>query len=324
MKRYTKYLQLIATIGIYIFLFLKFDIKLSSIISDIKCGWYLLVGVFCRLVIVQTIAMNRWRIFLHCSNIEEDVWTLTKISFVSSFLGTILPSSQGGDMMRMYYIEKKHHFSKGESSTASSSVLVERMIGFFILALIGLVACSIIPNFDGKRHVLFIIIIINVSLWILIFIITNKKCYYKLSSLLTSKKRYSKILLFLEKTHHSLVVFPYRRVLLPSALLICALQITTITILYFVFCAFDISIPFYIHLAFYPIIAILSIIPISISGLGIREGFFVFFYSLVGVPSALAVKISLINYCTEVLSAAIMGGIIFGLVQFKVIKGIIE
>lgn len=322
MKRNKKYIKILVTVALFVFLFKKFDIKVGSIITDIDNAWFILAGVLCRLVIIQAIAMNRWRIFLRCSNVEESLWTLTKISFVSSFLGIVLPSSQGGDVMRMYFIEKKHGFSKDQSSTASSSVLVERMIGFVILAFVGLVASVLIPNFDGKMRVLIIILLINLSLWAVIFIITNRWCYNKLSAFLTSKKKFSKVFIFIEKTHHSLVVFPYKKILLPSILLIGALQLTTITILYFVFCAFGLSVPYYTHLAFYPIIAILSIIPVAISGLGLRESFFVFFYSLVGVSADMAVKISLVNYIAEVLSAAIMGGILYGLIQLKVIKGV--
>ena len=113
------------------------------------------------------------------------------------------------------------------------------------------------------------------------------------------------------KTYYTFVNYPYRKVLASSILLILSLQIITVIIVYLVFLAFGVDIPFSQHLVFYPIISILSIIPISISGLGVREGFFVYFYSLIGVSADIAVSVSLINYCIEILLMAIMGGIIY-------------
>lgn len=321
-KALKKYVKLLITIGIFIYLFQKFDIKFSSIFTDIKAWEYVLLGVICRLVIVQGIGMNRWQLFLRHSGVNENIWTLTKISFVSYFMGVVLPSSQGGDIVRMYWIEKRNHFSKEQQSTASSSVLIERMIGFIILAAIGLVNCIIVPDFELKNQILLLIGLINLALWTAIFILTNRWCYEKLSAFLSKIKRFEGLLAFFSKTHKSLVTFPYRKVLVPSVLLIGALQLTTIFVLYCVFKAFGVDVPFYYHLAFYPIIAILSIIPISISGLGLREGFFVFFYTMLLVPADLCVKISLINYFCEVLSAVCVGGIIYALMQFGIVKAL--
>lgn len=320
MKRIKKYIKFFITVGIFVFLYYKFDVKFENIISDIKIWQFILLGIFCRLVVIQSIAMNRWKIFLENCGVKETLWTLTKISFVSSFMGVVLPSSQGGDVMRMYWIEKRNAFSKEQKSTASSSVLIERMIGFVILAAIGLINCLLLPEFEQKSRIVFVILFINVALWSAIFILTNKWCYEALSALLQKIPKFTKVLGFFEKTHKSLVTFPYRKVLFASVMLISALQLTTIFILFCVFQAFDVSVPFYYHLAFYPVIAILSIVPISISGLGLREGFFVFFYSLLGVSADICVKVSLVNYCTEVLSAVFVGGIIYTLIQLKCCK----
>lgn len=322
-RRGKKLIKILITIIIFVILYYKFNIKFTSIFSDIKNWTFIFIGLFCRLVVVQGLAMNRWHIFLKYSGVNESIKTLTKISFLSSFLGVILPSSQGGDIMRMYIIEKRHSFSAEQKNTVSSSVIIERMIGFILLAGIGLICSLLTPNFPYKDRIIFIIFMINVLLWIVVFFLTNKKAYKILASKLDRIKHMKSFLLFLEKTHHSLVVFPYKKVIVPSVLLIGALQFTTIFILYLVFLAFDIHIPLYYHMALYPIIAILSIIPVSISGLGLREGFFIFFYSTINVIPDMAVKISLINYTIEVLSAVCMGGIIFICTQFHIMKKIL-
>lgn len=60
-----------------------------------------------------------------------------------------------------------------------------------------------------------------------------------------------------------------------------------------------------------PLIYILSMIPLSISGLGIREGFFVYFYGLIGVEPSIVIAVSLINYLILSVVPALIGGIIY-------------
>ena len=58
---------------------------------------------------------------------------------------------------------------------------------------------------------------------------------------------------------------------------------------------------------FMPLIWVIITVPISISGLGLREGAFVFFFTQVGVSSADAVAISLLYYFYNVIVGGIGG-----------------
>jgi uncharacterized protein (TIRG00374 family) len=271
------------------------------------------------LVVIHAIAMNRWKLFLKHSGIEEGFFTLAKISFMSTFMGIALPSSQGGDVARMYFIEKRHQ-KKTEKNTASSSVIIERMLGFVLLAFIGLISSILVPDYPNKEKVVILISLINIFIYSAIFVLTNKWCYKLMSRLLLKVRFFTKVTGFVERTHFSLAHFPYKKVLLPSLILIFLLQCCTILVAYFVFLSFAVDLPFYQHLSFYPIITILSVIPISISGLGLRESFFVYFYALVGVAPEIAVGVSLMNYVVEVLSAALVGGVLYMLYTMKIIK----
>lgn len=318
-KHFKTTIKLLITIGIFVYIFKKYDLKFWDIFSNVQWFPFVVAGVFLRVFVMPAIAMNRWKLFLKHSGIEESILTLAKISFMSSFWGIVLPSSQGGDVMRMYFIEKRHK-NADNAKTSSSSVIIERMIGFVLLALIGLISSILIPSFPNQLQIVAIIGIINIAILGGVFFLTNKKCYLLLSNILAKINFLKKLTAFIQKTHYSTSTFPYKQVLLPSVILILMLQFCTIIIAYLVFLSFGITIPLYQHMAFYPIICILSIVPIAISGLGLREGFFVYFYSLVGVSPEIAVGVSLVNYAVEVLSAAVMGGVINLLVTLKLMK----
>lgn len=322
-NRVIKISKVLITIFIFIFLYYKYNINLTNIFTDISNWWMIVFGIFARLVIVQFIGMNRWKVFLNQLDIKESIWSLCKISFVSSFMGVVLPSSQGGDVMRMFFLEKKHGFSKTKKNTVSSSVLIERMFGFVLLSLISLISSFFLPDFPQRERVIIIILCINVALWTVILCLTNKRIYGYVSEFLRKFKRMSNVVLFIEKTHYTLVNFSYRKVLIPSIILIGLLQLTEILILHSVFYAYGVdSIPFYVNMSLYPIIAILSLLPISISGLGVRESFFIFFYGLLLIPADILIKVSLVNYFVSVFSAVIVGGVIYLLMQFNIIKQI--
>lgn len=311
-------IKLIVTVLIFIFLIRKFNLNFSDILNGVVFLHYIIIAIFIRLIIIQLIAMNRWKLFLSQSGINESIWALTKMSLVSSFMGIFLPS-QGGDIMRMYIIEKRHK-NKLKDKTPSSSVIIERMIGFILLALIGLISSIFVPNLPNKKNVLFIIGTINVFLFLIVLFLLNKKCYLLLSSILKKSKVMKNVLSFIEKTHYSLLTFPYKKILIPSVLLILSLQLCTIIIVNLVFLSFDINLPFYQHMAIYPTICILSIIPISISGLGIREGFFVYFYSILGIAPTICIGVSLINYVVETFIPACIGGVLYFLNNIGLLK----
>lgn len=308
-SRVVKIIQICISIGIFVFIFSRFDINLKTTLC--LCNWKFLILACCfRLIVLPCISMNRWRTFLRYARIEESFFALLKISLKSAFLGIVLPSSQGQDIMRMYFIEKKHPM---KDMTSSSTVLIERMVGFLLLAFLGLVF-SLLISFPHKGRVILIIGCINLALWAILFVFLNDKIFSAVHSIFEkrkNKKRIGSVIDFIDRTYYSVSHFPYKKSLIISTGLILLYQLSTVFVVFLVFKAFNVNLPYSQHLAFYPIIAILSVIPITISGLGLRESFFVYFYSLVGVLPEVAVTVSLINYCIEVLLYAVLGGIVF-------------
>lgn len=319
MKRHiVKILQLCVSVGIFIIIFSRFDLDIKSTLE--LCNWrYLLLACCFRLIVSPCISMNRWKTFLHYTGIDESFFSLLKISMKSAFLGIVLPSSQGQDVMRMYYIEKKH---PKKLMTSSSTVIVERMVGFLLLAFMGLLF-SLLVSFPQKGKVILIIGLINVFLWAGLFVFLNDKVFSKVHSFFEkrkNRKRIGGILDFIDRTYYSISHFPYKKSFVLSTTLILLYQLSTVFVVFLVFKAFGVNLPFSEHLAFYPIIAILSVIPVTISGLGLRESFFVFFYSFVGVAPDVAVTVSLVNYCVEVVLYALLGGVVFLIDSFRSLK----
>ena len=66
--------------------------------------------------------------------------------------------------------------------------------------------------------------------------------------------------------------------------------------IHFIFRSLGVSVPLAQEFAFVPIIVLLTLLPISYFGLGIKEGAFAYFFSSVGIPPSVSVSVSLITY----------------------------
>lgn len=107
-KHIGKIIKIIITIGILVFVILNFNIELDKIFYSIKDFKYLVIDFIIPILIMPFISANRWKLFLKQVGINEHLFSLIKINLKSIFLGLILPSTQGQDVLRIYYIEKRH------------------------------------------------------------------------------------------------------------------------------------------------------------------------------------------------------------------------
>jgi uncharacterized membrane protein YbhN (UPF0104 family) len=70
------------------------------------------------------------------------------------------------------------------------------------------------------------------------------------------------------------------------------------------------DIAFVYFLVFIPVITLISMIPISLSGFGLREGAFVLLFRSIGIPSASCLALALVTSIMIVLSA-VPGGVMY-------------
>lgn len=313
------WIKLLLSIFIITCLIASANIDILASIALIKKPGFFLLSVTIPLAINPTISSNRWKILLKVQGINERFVSLAKINFISIFLGILLPSSTGYDAVRMYLIEKRHNQKHG---AGAASVIVERLLGFYLLSFLGFIGAMIAYHSGVPLIVLLIALLVNLLILVVFLGIGNKYLFSKsiclFQKVIVGKKFFS----YLSSIYTALHIFPLRKVLLSTIPLILLFQALNIACAYLIFLGFGINIPFYCHLAFMPLIQIISIIPASISGFGLREGGFIYFYSILGVSSNISFLISLIYYCILMVLPALVGMLLylFSGNRFKTIK----
>ncbi|MDD4236684.1 MAG: lysylphosphatidylglycerol synthase transmembrane domain-containing protein [Bacteroidales bacterium] len=301
-------IKLGVSIIILVLTIMFFDIDINNAINSVEKPKFIGFALIIPIIINPLISNNRWKFFLKVQGVSENTLNLVKYSFVALFMGLVLPATTGSDTLRIVFLEKKHKNFKGKGG---ASVIIERLIGFLLLALLGFIGSIIMYLQTGFVQLIYLTTVVVLCILFIFIIFKSAWLFRKLTLKLSKVKKWQRSVDYLQSLYEALNKFPIKNSLKYTIPLILAFQFSTIFCGYLVFLAFGIDLPFYYHLAFFPLIQIISIIPVSISGLGIREGSFVYFYGLLGINESIAFFVSIMYYILLMLVPAFIGMLIF-------------
>lgn len=285
-----------------------FDIQIFKTINSVKSAEYLFFAAIIPLIVNPIISNNRWKLFLNIQGVNLGFFTLLRTSFIATFLGILFPSTSGSDAIRVILIEKMDRNYRGLGTT---SVVMERLLGFMMLTLMGVIGAFICIFFGVSPFLLLLMLGIHLFLLALFFCLKNNRINRRILKFTDKLGSNSRLMRFFNDFYKAFLYFKLSKILVSSILLITLFQLSTILFASLIFRAFDVSLPFYFHLALMPVVQVMSILPFSISGFGIREGGFVFFYGLVGVDPAISLLVSILYYVILVLMPALVGMIFY-------------
>jgi uncharacterized protein (TIRG00374 family) len=88
-------------------------------------------------------------------------------------------------------------------------------------------------------------------------------------------------------------------------------NISLITMNYLIGLSLGDRVSIWYYLLFVPITSIVTILPVSFAGLGVREGAYVFLFTQAGMPRETALSLSLLVYVISIFTPGLIGGIIY-------------
>ena len=321
MKKIKRYLQILISI-ILLYIVLNW-IDFKSVISSLKnVDYNFLILSFIALTLDRVLMAYKWNILLKIKNIKISLYEATKIYYMSSFVGLVLPSTIGSDLIRTHLIVKK----KNLTSDVLSSILVERFFGIFALFIYILFSLPLLNQIFHNAYInnnLIISITTVAFFFIFVFILTfNKRVIgftIHILELIQKKKSLSKISFKIQRLVLSYQGYNDKKGTLFIFTLLTLIEIFFgICINYFIALSFHISIGLIYFIAYVPIMMLLVRIPISLNGFGINEGGSTFFLSLVGVSKAIGFSIGLVDHFINIIG--ILPGALFYIFE-KDIKG---
>jgi uncharacterized protein (TIRG00374 family) len=220
------------------------------------------------------------------------------------FFNLFLPSSAGGDVARS--VDLFDH--SGERAKIVASVIVDRLSGFISIALISSISLFMGYKLVNDKSILAILLIVISCLIFLLAILFSSTIFLKICRLFS---KFKGIKLKLESLHHSIIEYRTKYLVIVANLFLSFItQFLSILTFYFIAKSLNAGIDFIYFFIFVPLIFAISMLPISIGGLGVRDSSFVYLFSKIGVSPNISLGTSLINF-TTILIMGIAGGIIY-------------
>lgn len=218
------------------------------------------------------LASLRWGTLLKQAHSRKKLFSLC---LIGSFFNHFMPGAVGGDAVKAYYLYKE----TGQGGGSLGSVFLDRYVGYFALLSIGLVS-GIAGYGDLKALGLHWL---TPSLFILF--LSGSLLFFGLRI----GRRFSAIADFYDFFHDTL---RDRRAIGNAFLLSLAIQFLTILEIELIALGLGQHPSFTALFVFVPLIITVMAVPISISGLGLREGAFVVLFGLTGISAEAGTAIS--------------------------------
>jgi uncharacterized membrane protein YbhN (UPF0104 family) len=236
------------------------------------------------------LASLRWGILLKRSQSGKKLFSLC---LIGSFFNHFMPGVIGGDAVKAYYLYKE----SGHGGSSLGSVFLDRYVGYCALLSIGLIS-GIAGYSELKTLGLHLLI---PSLFILF--LSGSLLFFGLRI----GRRFRAIADFYDYFHDTL---RDRRAIGKAFLLSLMIQLLTILEIELISLGLGQHPSFTALFVFIPLIITVMAVPISISGLGLREGAFVVLFGLTGISAEASTAISFLWFLS------LMMGSLAGLFEY--------
>ena len=300
---YKKLIRIIITLSLIGVILWKFT-TLGEIGAVFKrLDPFLTILILAAITLDRALMAFKWNYLLRIQDEKLPYARSLQIYCASAMYGLLLPTTLGPDVIRGYITSRVGLKFK----TIVASIIVERMIGFLSSLLWGLAGLGILATVININEQLFIIGI-AISFFLFLTIIAFSISFSEnLFSLIFEKwlRRISKIKLVqqLRKLHEAYLAYKIKkRSLVIFFFLTVIEQLISFIIGWMIALALGIKVSILFVVGVIPLALLVSRIPISISGIGVLEGFFIFAFSLAGLTPAEAISMTFASRILQIIA----------------------
>ena len=249
-----------------------------DILASASLAWFAL-SVAIMVFTVPVLAL-RWGWLLDAHDISERLPWLTRAYFVAYTAGQVLPTSLGGDAVRVVETTRRH---PGRATVVTGTVLLERGLGGAATVALGGVGFLLsIGEYDVSAYLWLegVFVLGTLVLGFLFFARSARPLLRRTQPLLERFRLERPVRHFYMSVHH----YRGRPGLLGKVLtLTLAVQAVRILSIWAGAKAVGIDLDPRIYYVFGPLLFLVMLVPFTLNGLAVREAFFVSFLGSVGV-----------------------------------------
>jgi uncharacterized membrane protein YbhN (UPF0104 family) len=279
-------------------------------------------GMFALSILLMgsTVALGiiRWRMVLRVHGFDLPFGRATEISLVAHFFNSFLLGTAGGDVMKAFYAARETHHKKTE---AVLTVFVDRVIGLWSMLLFAVI--MMIPNralLGSPKIQLTALLVVGMTVAATVFILLAFRG--GVSNAWSGARPFLRKLPrgdWLERTLDSCRTFGRAPGFLLRTVAV-SMALNAACVLQFIAVArgLHLVISPLVLFMIVPMIVAISALPISPSGIGVRENLFVEMLAMpaIGVAATPALSLSLLGLAGS-LAWSIIGGMVYVLFKRK-------
>lgn len=278
------------------------DFEAADLVPEWSVGAALWLAVAAVLTLAGIVlSALRWQKVLEALDVRTRLPRLMSHYLAGQFVSNVLPTTIGGDVLRVSRLSR----DTGESPRPFASVVLERLTGWLVLPVITIVGFVVNP---GLRHLgTATRVALGLALGTLVLLLAvliaagNTRVGGRFAASAGWRRFVGAIHLGVDRLRSQpgaaanvlVAGFAYQLALVLAAVAAAqalGLRPAGLTAL----------------LAFFPAVLIAQVLPISMSGLGVREGAFVMFLGPLGVASDEAIALGLLLYLLN-LAVSLLG-----------------
>ena len=263
--------------------------------------WYLVPFLGLSLAGIL-VSVWKWGMVLQTVGLRPAMGSLLRLFWVGVFFNNFLPGRTGGDLVRAYGISR----TSQDRVNAVLSVAIDR--GLNLIAIIGIGVLALVSHWEivpeTVKH--------QIPYWALgvllvpfLIVLGVRQFRHRLGSLMNSAVQ----------TGRSLIHRP-GALLIPFALS-ALYQTTMILSTYAMACALSIEVALETYFFLIPITALVTMLPISLNGFGLREGAYVVVFAPIGILPETAIALSVVNTLGTI-GVSLIGGILYAMGPLQV------
>ncbi len=297
-------LKTLVSLGILFFLFSRIDMtQLLQVLSSIRLSY--LVVAMAGYLLGQILCSMRWALLARSLGFKNPVKDFVIYYFIGMFFNLFAPSTIGGDVGRVYYLardgsKRAEKEWTGPTISALVSVLADRFIGLAVLVWIGAVALVLFSNYPLPLVIRSLTVALAAGSllgWLLLPLLNRfleRWDFPKGRNLLMGLETYTK----------------NRQIILQTVVISLCVHFIQSWMQILLGRALDVEIPWSYSFILYPLVGVFSALPISLNGIGLREGGYLYLLQRIEVSSEKAIAFGLLWFIIVALDSLI-GGIVF-------------
>jgi len=279
--------------GLLVWLLCRFDLKgVWGRFEDLQISLW--ATAFLMLLLAQVLSSIRWWILANTLSFPGPWSTYLGFYYVGMFFNLFLPTGIGGDLFKAHFLSRE----EGRRFLALFTVVGDRFFGMIAMLLLGGGAAALwsglLPQpFDGFLTLSSLTILAGLAGFPLL-----QKAMGRLWPQVSGRLEGLFILWHQPRRFFCVLGLSF------------ALQILGMGAVALLGAGIHIHLPVAFYFAVLPLVGIITLIPVSFNGIGVREGAFVYFFGLKGIEAEPALGLGLLFFSLQV-ALSLVGGVAY-------------